>query len=267
MPLHCPHGFARLLLPAAVTCLSQSDDDYDPEWAPKRRSSWRWPIMGFALTAVMAAAILLYYFGPRPAEVMGTAFRPTAASDPVAVKVGSVSLVIPANYILLPNARNGGAMDEIELAALMPDLHGFKAGDDAAFDDVSDESRVMRILIRSRANALSERDRFDRWQRDGAVMRAEETGPAGLTVWRFDPDSGAGGTAERLFVFDGEGTFALYRCTPAEDGRGATYCSRWMPVGTGVRANYRFTQKWLADWRALDERVDKLLRSFALVRP
>ncbi len=252
----------------AVICLSKPDlDDYDPEWAPKQRSSWRWPIMGFALTAVMAAAVALYYFGPRPAEVMGTAIRPTAAIDPVAVKIGSVSLVIPSNYILLPNARNGGAMEEIELAALMPDLHGFKAGDDAAFDDVSEESRILRILIRSRANALTERDRFDRWQRDNAIQRAEETGPAGLVVWRFDPDSGAGGTTERIYVHDEDGLFALYRCTPADDGRGATICSRWMPVGTGVRANYRFSQKWLADWRALDEKVDRLLRSFALVRP
>lgn len=248
--------------------LTQPDlEDYDPGWAPKQRSSWRWPIMGFALTAIMAAAILLYYFGPRPAEVLGTAMRPTVATDPVAVKIGTVSLVIPANHIIRPQARAGGAMEEIELAALWPGLTGYTSGDDAAFDDVSADSRIVRIVIRSRASALNERDRFERFLRDDAIARKDGPGPGGLARYGFHPASGAGGANEELFVHDEGATFAMYRCTASEEDGGAAICSRSMPLAAGVRATYRFSAMWLSEWKSLDEDVDRLLRSFELVRP
>ncbi len=88
----------------------------------QQRSSWLIPLVVFFVTACLSAIVLAYYFAPGPPGLGQEMPSPTDTTRPVTLTLGPQHFRIPANYILLSSARRGGALNELSMAAVLPEF-------------------------------------------------------------------------------------------------------------------------------------------------
>src|SRR4051812_40859352 len=156
----------------------------------KRRSGWLIPLAVFFVTACLSALVLAYYFAPaRPGRAAEEA-APTDATRTIAVSVGSLALRVPANYILTAGARRGGAMTEIALIAMLPDLQGYTLAAAPDLPSNPPDSRVVHIVLKSGKPILPERERLERIYLPQVEDAKGKPGPFGLRQYAFRADSG-----------------------------------------------------------------------------
>ena len=72
------------------------------------------------ITAAIGLGIFFYLTGPTVQDFAGTAPSPTAAADPVDLRVDGIAYRIPAFYTETRAARAGGDQDEVHLHVLLP---------------------------------------------------------------------------------------------------------------------------------------------------
>ena len=225
---------------------------------PEERPSWLVPLILFAITAVIGAGILWYNVGPGVEDLTGTAIRPTSEAESVDVALGARRFVIPSNYIRLPAARSGGAMEMIELDALLPDMHGFTDADSTAVKDVSRTSPVVSIILKSGAPSLSETERMERIYRRNADPASTPAQQDGFEVTALTANSGYAG--QRVFTREIDGQTVVLLCTSSDaDYEIGGLCQREMAWGGGLTLTYAFRTGHLAGWEALDEKVRQLV--------
>src|SRR5262249_15902632 len=128
----------------------------------KKRSGWLIPLAVFFVTACLSALVLAYYFAPSAPELIDEQPAPTEATRPIALAVGTTHFHSPANYILLGSARRGGAMNQIAMVAVLPDLQGYTLGNAQEFTANAPDSHAVNIILRSAPIPLPERERMDR---------------------------------------------------------------------------------------------------------
>lgn len=225
---------------------------------PEEKPSWLYPLIIAGITFAIGAGILWLYLGPSLDDLTGASVRPTSESATYAVVLGERRFEIPGNYIRRPAARRNGPVAEVELDALLPDLHGFADGEEAEIRDVTRDSRVVSVILKAGAPELDERGRFDRIYARNADPERAPYDFEGFEVTAMGPDSGYAG--QQVFTRDHDGEFVLILCTADDPARGAGgLCIREFEWTPGLTAIYAFRIGRLKDWRQIDDAVRGLL--------
>ncbi len=226
---------------------------------PEEKPSWLYPLILAGITAVIGAVILWLYLGPSLDDLTGAAVRPTAEAELFQVTLGERRFDIPGNYIRLPAARRSGPARDIQLDALLPDLHGFADGEEDEIRDVTRSSSLVSIAIKAGAPELSERQRLERIYTRELDKTKTPFDYAGLTARPMAGDSGYAG--QQLFTHEGaDGELTLYLCT-ADDNEHQIggLCLREMAWGPNLTVIYGIRGGRLKDWREIDAAVKALL--------
>jgi hypothetical protein len=228
---------------------------------PEEKPSWLYPLILTGITLAIGAVILWSFLGPSLDDITGAAIRPTSDSDAYQVVLGERRFDVPGNYIRLPSSRRAGPASELELDALLPDLHGFASGEDDEIRDVSRNSRLVSITLKIGMPKLTERERFERIYQKNADPGKPPYDVDGFTATPMDASSGYAG--QQVFTREDDGHFALLTCTADDpESESAGLCMREMPWGSNLTAIYSFRSGRLKEWNDLDQSVKALLMRF-----
>ena len=226
----------------------------------KRRSGWLIPLAVFFVTACLSALVLAYYFAPAPPGLAQEQPAPTDATRPVGLSLGTMRLRIPANYILLASARQGGAVNELALIAMLPDLQGYTLGAAQDLTANAPDSRVVNLMLRIVPALLPEQERLERVYMTQVENPKGQLGPYGLRQYAFRADSGY--HDQDLFVGTGPAGPMVLLCTKLASDILSPSCLRDMPLGGGLALSYRFKRAHLSQWRTIDTRIRALMDAF-----
>lgn len=226
----------------------------------KRRSGWLIPVAVFFVTACLSALVLAYYFAPAPPGLAREQPAPTDATRPVGLSLGTMRLRIPANYILLASARQGGAVNELALIAMLPDLQGYTLGAAQDLTANATDSRVVNLMLRIVPALLPEQERLERVYMTQVENPKGQLGPYGLRQYAFRADSGY--HDQDLFVGAGPAGPMVVLCTKLASDILSPSCLRDMPLGGGLALSYRFKRAHLSQWRTIDMRIRSLMGAF-----
>lgn len=228
--------------------------------AVRGHSGWLIPLAVFVLTAALSGALLLYYLWPGPRALIEDRPRPTASTAPVMLTVGDIAFTIPSNYIRYKRARTGGALEQVDLFAALPDFRGYSDADAQTFLSNAADSPVVNILLHDEELRLSEADRLRRIYIGYAVDPNGKPGPFGLTQYTFRNDSGYRG--EDLFVGLLNGRLVVLRCERLTGEDQSPSCLRETRLARHAALSYRFKRSQLARWREIASGVDRLMHRF-----
>ncbi len=229
------------------------------EEEPRRRSGWLIPLAIFVVTAGLSALILLYYLAPRP-SFTGERQSPTSQQDVVALSVGSLSLRVPANYLLYPSERQGGEMKQAAMMTVLPDFRGYIDSDAGAFSANAQDSPIVFMLVHEDPVNLPETERFKRIYLNYVVDTRGRPGPFGLTQYTFRDESGYRG--EDLFVGTDAKGIVVMHCARLSQNVPSPNCLRDVPLSSTVALSYRFKRAHLAQWHDIDQGVLQLMHRF-----
>jgi hypothetical protein len=228
----------------------------------RQRSGWLIPAAVFIITAALSVLILLYYVLPSPNSFIEEHPSPTSRTDPIALTVGNLNLVIPANYIQYASARQGGQVKDIALAAKLPDFHGYTDWYASTFNDNGPDSTVVYLLIREDDLGLSEADRLKRIYMSYVVDTTGAPSDFGLTHYVFRDDADSGYRGEDLYVGQTAQGQVVLRCDRLGPLVLSPSCLRDMKLGHHASLTYRFKRSHLAQWQDIATGVDALMQSF-----
>jgi hypothetical protein len=232
--------------------------DYDR--TVQERSGWLIPLAVFVLTAALSALILGSYFLPSPSSFIENRPSPTSRADPVRLMVGGLAFVVPANYLLYANARQGGDRDVVELYAEYPHFQGYSDQQSQAFAGNATNSPIVYILIREDHFNIGETERLKRIYLSYVTRTAAAQAPFELSEYGFRNDSGY--RNEDLFVGKTTPGLVVMRCVRYSREVANPSCLRDERLANGVALSYRFKRSHLADWREIAKGVDNLMHDF-----
>lgn len=241
--------------------MTQQSRPGDTGTAIRKHSGWLVPLVLVALTGTLCALFLLYYLAPNPNSLIEEHTSPSAAAYRVQLRIGSISLTVPANYLPYPSERSGGPRREVALYAELPDFHGFSDATSGDFVGNSPNSRVVHILITRETFDVAESARLKRIYLNEVVDSRGRPGSAGLVKYVFRSDSGYRG--EDLFVGWDGGADIVMRCTQPGPNVPSPNCIREVQYEPGILLSYRFKRSQLADWRRIARGVLRLVDAFA----
>jgi hypothetical protein len=182
-----------------------------------------------------------------------------ADPTPVVLSVGSESLSVPANMIRSAKARQGGAVERIELAVHWPTLTGYSETLADAFGDSAGTAPIVYLTIMPREMPVDSTGRLETVYARFFVGKAEP-GPNGLVGRQLAEDSGYGG--EVVYFAPAEARPFVARCLVAAGPDVPATCLRDLNIGRGLSLHYRFNIRLLDDWAALDASMHKLAAGF-----
>ncbi len=226
----------------------------------RQRSSWLIPLVAFFVTSCLSAVVLAYYFAPGPPGLGAELPYPTDATRPLALSVGETRFRVPANYVLLASARRGGSLQQLAMAAMLPDFHGYSMDAADKFSANEPDSPVIMMTLKVASTAITEQDRLDRIYLMQVVDSAGQTGPFGLKHYAFRAESGY--HTEDLFVGSTEAGTVVLLCDRQDDDMPSPNCMRDMPFAGGLAVAYRFKRARLAEWQTIDSGLRQLLNGF-----
>jgi hypothetical protein len=224
----------------------------------RQHSGWWFPFAILAVVAVLSLAFLLYDLRPGPRS--GTR---TDDTSPVSLDLGGLALVVPANYLDSPAAREGGHQDSLTLSALLPDMRGYSAADARLFQGNAPDSPLVRLYFKDDETELSAAERLQRIYGPYLAGGGSRDGGFGLKQYAFRPDSGYGDSD--LFTGREGGRLLLFLCEHTDPQLASPNCLvTGQTVAANVSFSWRFKRAYLARWREAAEGVDRLLARFAV---
>jgi len=228
----------------------------------RERSGWLIPLAVFIVTAALSAFFLALYLAPTPTSLIEEHPSPTPRTDRVRLRIGGLTLAIPANYLPYANAQQGGDLKLVELYTKYPGFQGFSEPQSKAFAGSSVDSPIIYILIRKDRFNLDEAERLQRIYMSYVALGAQRPSSYGLMQYAFRDDSGY--RNEDLFVGNTAHGPVVMRCVRFSTQVTNPSCVRDVALANGVVLSYRFKRAYLPEWRQLAQGVMGLVRSFIL---
>lgn len=220
-------------------------------------SGWLIPAAFLFAVLLLCGLLLGWYLRPGPRAPGG----PTGQSDLVPVRIGALSLEIPANYIQNPAARAGGEQDSLALAALFPSWEGYSPDMARQFQDNAADSGLVRILLRADGNAMDAATRLARIYRAWLIAPEGVEGLFGLRQYSFAGNSGY--EKSDLFVGGNGDKLLLMLCErPAANLPSPNCQATDRPLAKGASYSFRFKRAYLSRWREVSSGVDALIARF-----
>jgi hypothetical protein len=226
----------------------------------KEHSGWWVPLAVAIVVVLFSIFVLLYYLAPNPVSFIEERPSPSARIETVQATVGGLALRIPANYLVFASARKGGTRREIDVAAKLPDFHGYSEAKRNVFSTNGVTSPIVRIKIRGEPFEVPEAARLNRVYLGEVVDPRGQAASYGLTHYEFRDDSGYRG--DDLFVGQEENKIVAMLCERPGADVPSPNCLRDYPLGSGAALSYRFKRTHLAQWRDIARGVNRLLSSF-----
>lgn len=222
------------------------------------RPPWLIPLLVASGVVVFAAIFLWYYVGPTTDEILGLAPEATDRLHDVQISIGDIQLAIPANFTRFSGARSGGAMERVDLHALLPELDPFTERTRDEFDRSDPLSPVLHMRIEEAKAVLAAQPRLELVYLPAVTNRAGEAGPHGLRHYVFRNETGFNG--QDMYVGPGPvGAPAILLC--ARDAP-LLWCRREILLSETVVFRYRFKRAYLADWKEIDNQALALVALF-----
>jgi hypothetical protein len=187
----------------------------------------------------------------------------TANRAPVDLAIGAEELAIPGNMIRSDRTRRGGPVERADLALYWPTLDGYSDDLADAFRDDGPDAPIVYATISTRDERLDATGRLDEVYARFFVDKPLP-GPAGLVGRKLSTESGYGG--DIVYFMPSEPRPFVARCLAQSTPEVPETCLRDVNFGRGLSVLYRFNRDLLADWRALDAGMQKLVGGF-LVQP
>ena len=226
----------------------------------KEHSGWLVPLGLVLITAGLGSLVFAYYFAPVLPGLGVELPSPTDSPLRISFTLGDAKFRVPANYLPLASTRNGGAVTEIELAAMLPGLDGFSLGVAGPYSANAPDSPVVHLNLRTGVLVPAEEDRLQRIYGPQLEDSNGSEGPAGLRALKFRAESGYRG--QDLFSGrDGNGTITVL-CDKVSPDTPSPNCIRDYPLANGLVLNYRFKRAHLAEWAGIDKGVRTLIAGF-----
>jgi hypothetical protein len=244
--------------------MTQQSRPGEIDTAVRKHSGWLVPLSLLALIGALCALVLLYYLAPSANSLIEEHTSPIAGMYRVQLRVGSVTLFVPANYLPYPSERSGGPRREVAFYAELPDFRGFSDSVAAEFVGNSPNSRVIHMLVTRDTFGVGESARLKRIYLNEVVDRRGRSGPANLVEYTFRNDSGYRG--EDLFVGRNAGAEVVMRCTRPDAEVPSPNCIREVQYAPGILLSYRFKRSQINAWRLIADGVERLTASFAARR-
>jgi hypothetical protein len=220
----------------------------------------------FWIFAVMAALSLLISVGGRE---IGARLSMGGHTDDMAlheIVIGNDVLSVAANRIRYPEQRRDGVSNRLDLYVLWPNMEGFTEAARAAFNNASADRALLFLSFEPRTLSRDMSGRLD------PIYRKMITGDGealanGLVRYRL-PES-AGFVDEYLMVGAGAGgKMFVARCLDeTKDGAALASCDRDIHVGDDLTMMARFPSSLLADWKALDQGLDRFAGAVVKTAP
>jgi hypothetical protein len=223
----------------------------------RKRSGWLGRVLVAMLgmgVAGMAGAPIAYMLWPQPRPI-----SPDAPSLPITV--GAVTFNIPPAAIRVKMQRRTGAQARVDLAFVWPSLAPPDATAKPASNAAPDVTDRLFVTIAANDGTLPPAERlkiiYPRYAGHGVV------GTDGLMVQGFRDGSPYQG--EELILDPTAPERLLLRCTRHIGGTPAM-CLHERRIG-GADLTVRFPREWLADWRSVADRIDRLIAGFRPMVP
>ncbi len=211
----------------------------------------------FLVVLLLSSLFLGWYLRPGPRSQVA----PTGQSGLVELRLRGTPFAVPANYIENAKARSGGDMDSLTLVALFPSWQGYSESQARLFASNAPDSAAVRLSLRGDVSGLGARERLERIYRPSLTDAAGETGPFGLTQYRFAPDSGYGD--DDLFAADGPSELMLFLCErPSAQFPSPNCLAIDRRLTPELSYSYRFKRAYLGRWREIATGVDQLIARF-----
>ena len=227
----------------------------------QEESSWTTPLRVLVITLVLSVGFVYYYFGPSVDDIQGNIPVASISEVPIELVVGGTTFIIPENFTQFPRARRGGIRENIALYARLPEYAPYSTALAPEFESGNAHSPIVHFQIESYRAPLDERQRINRSYMPKVIDPEGEEGPAGLTLYRFAPDSGY--HSEDLFIGnDEQGGLVVLRCTKQMSDLLFPYCRRDTKLTATVGLSYRFRRTRLEEWRSIDAGIHDLALSF-----
>lgn len=222
------------------------------------RPPWLIPVLVASGVVVFAAIFLWYYVGPTTEEILGTAPESTDRLESVHISIGDVQLAIPANFTRFAAARSGGAMERVDLHALLPEFDPFTERKREEFDRSDAQSPVLHMRIEETNAVLAAQPRLELVYLPAVSNRAGEQGPYNLRHFVFRNETGFNG--QDMYVGEGPaGSPAILICSRDEP---LLWCRREILLSENVVLRYRYKRAHLADWKSIDNQALALVALF-----
>jgi hypothetical protein len=202
------------------------------------------------VTIAAAATFIIYVLWPR---WPGPQVEPSAPSLPVTI--AGTAFNVPPAAVRMPVQRRPGAHERIDLVYLWPSLDPpGTAAVDAAAAPVGPLDRIF-VTLAAAGDTLPPDERvrmiYPRYMADTPTQ-----GPGGLTVLAFRDDSPYRG--EDLIYLAAEPAALLVRCSRNAAGPTPGICFSERRI-EHADVTVRFPRDWLADWRPLADRIERLI--------
>ena len=234
--------------------------------AVEENKAFRVPDTSFLVKVfyVFGALALLSVLISVGGKVLGRSIVMAGHTDDTTVRevvIGNNVIRAPANAIRFETSRRDGVAERLELYLHWPDMQGYSAGTRADFNHADGSRRILFLTLSERMMSRDMSGRFEPIYR--SMVRAPGSpGPAGLTLYNFDPKSGY--VDEVLAVAERRDADPFVaRCLNGENAAASLApCERDVHLGDGLSLTYRFPLELLADWRKVDAAVLKATVGF-----
>lgn len=177
-----------------------------------------------------------------------------------AVVIGDNLLAVPANMIRFEQARRSGDADRLDLYVRYPQMEGYTNASRDAFNHATGSSPILFLGFSEQMMSRDMSGRFGPIY-SSLIARPGQPGPGGITFHEFSEKSGYLG--EKLAVGErpGRDPFVARCLTGAAAEKSLASCERDILVGQRLSLTYRFPQRLLGDWQALEAAVEALAAS------
>ena len=240
-----------------------------PTSRPRRRrgrAGWLVPLGVFLFVAAASAIVLASMrFGPAVA-LFRESPAPTDSNEAVAAVIGQTRFHIPANYVLYASARRGGAMRELEMIALLPDMQGYSLDAAQEFANTGPDSRVLNFTIREDVRPASDEERLEQIYFPLVESRKPASGPSGLMRYAFGDTAGNAYAGKELLVGQTTGGLTILVCTREDAESEAPSCEGDAQISENLALTYRFRRTQLERWRDIDSSLRAITGAFMDVR-
>lgn len=225
------------------------------------RPAWILPALVIVTVIAFSGLFLYYYFGPRPAELLGQNPRASAATRRVEAIVGGMRFLIPENFTRYPAQRNGGDHSEMAMHALLPDFAPYATSLDEEFADQSAGSDVIYFTLQKAEATLPAERRLKEIYARQFVSPVPEKDATGLDRFTFREKSGYA-DQDLLAGTDKDGRLILLMCQRETDLNDSPNCTRTVLMTSSLALTYRYKRKHVRQWQRIDELTMRIVSSF-----
>lgn len=181
------------------------------------------------------------------------------------VAIGENLLAIPANMIRFDKQRRDGETARVDLYVKWPAMTGYTHADRDAFNNRGDSRDIIFMTVEEQMMSRDMSGRLDPIYRRLIELPGGPGPAAGLRVYDFAADSGY--VNESLVVGEraGHEPFVARCLTGQAAADSLAACERDVAIGKELSLTYRFPEKMLQSWQALDAAV--LARTAEFLQP